>query len=645
MIINKGLNKIKLIKWSSMILILLLFAYSMALPVYAVDTVPTEEWAEKWEQRKSEEVQTNLVTDWPQGPAIGAESAILMEADTGIILYAKNVEEKMYPASITKMMTALLTVENCSMEETVTFSDEAIDNTEWGSSRIGIMKGEELSVEDCLYGLLLGSANEVAYGLAEHVGGSLDNFVQMMNERAQELGCVNTHFANASGLPDDNHYVCAYDMALIAQAFFENDTLCMISGTYTYTIGPTNKTDESRVMENHHKMVTGKKYEYDGIVGGKTGFTSVARQTLVTCAQRDGMKLICVVMMDESPYQFTDTADLFDYGFDSFKKLKISDYETRYSIDSDNFFHTNVDIMGSSKSILTLNELGYVVIPKTVDFENVSVRVDYDTKAAGAVANLEYYIGDNKVGSTTIDYAGKEEKTFEFANIITDSTDESYTYVPEQKTVFVTVTDVLKKILIVIGILFLITVAVAMIFGFIRSAKRAQMQKKKRYKQRSENRRYDYKKRSENKRHKEPVENNKKAGKDYMEPMYKELSKRATSAAESKTVNEYDIKQKEKENALYFDNEFAENEDIIEPTGLYDRDYIEEEYMDNEPEKGEDYYGEPFDEEDEEDREPQDDRDKMYINPEYLEQVQRYINRQNSETAELWPIDDPRRWQ
>lgn len=629
-------NILRWIRRSSMIVILLLFAFTNCLKVYAVDTVPTEEWAAKWEQRKLEPVQTNEVREWPQGPAIGAESAILMEADTGIILYGKNVEEKMFPASITKMMTALLVVENTTMEEIVTFSDAAIDNTEWGSSRIGIMKGEQLTVEQCLYGLLLGSANEVAYGLAEHVGGSLEGFVEMMNNKATELGCVNTHFANASGLPDDNHYVCAYDMARIAQAFFQNDTLCMISGTYSYTITPTNKTSESRPMDNHHKMVTGKKYEYEGIVGGKTGFTSVARQTLVTCAQREGMKLICVVMMDESPYQFLDTQSLFDYGFDSFKKLKISDYETRYNISSANFFHTNVDIMGSSKSILSLNEFGYVVMPKTIDFEQVRVNVDYNTTAKNAVANLEYYVGDNKVGSTTIDYASKDKKTFEFANIITESgVDSTYTYVPEQKTVFVTVRDIFKKILMVIGVLFLCTVIIAMIFGFIRSAKRAQMKKKKRYKQRSENRRYDYKKRSENRnRKKEPVENNTKAGKDYIEPVYKELSRRATNAAESKTINEYDIKQKEREDRLYFDNDQIENDDSFEYEGLYDTEYEEEMYEeDNEVADDSDYFEEAYDEEDEEDH--------FYVDPRY----EAYYKQASTSTVELLPLDDPRRWE
>lgn len=550
----------------SMILMLLLFSLLISvmspISIYAVDTVPTEEFVQAWEERKSLPVESNKITNWPNGPEIGAESAVLMEVETGTILYAKNIDERLYPASITKMMTALLVVENTTMEEVVTFSREAIDNTEWGSSRIGIMKGEELTIEECLYGLLLGSANEVAYGLAEHVGGDLNTFVEMMNQRAQALGCTNTHFINASGLPDENHYVSAHDMALIAKEFFSNDTLCMISGSTSYTISPTNKTDEKRPMENHHKMVSGKKYEYEGIIGGKTGFTKDARQTLVTCAQKEGMKLICIVMKDESPYQFLDTQELFDYGFNGFSKLKISDYESRYNISSANFFHTNIDIMGSSKSILSLNENGYAIVPKNINFNDARVEVDYNVKIKNAVAKLNYFVGDNLIGSTTIDYAGADKHSFEFANIITDTGDESYTYEPEQKTIFITVSDIVKKVAIVLGILFVILVIIALIFGFIRSARRAQMKKKKRYKQRSENsHKNNYKKRSENKRRHEPVDNNKNIGKKYMKPLYQDLSKRLEDAAGSETINEYDEIQKQRERELYLDSDLEDTDD------------------------------------------------------------------------------------
>ena len=518
--------------------ILSFFAFHVT--VYAVDTLPSEELTVLWEGRKSLPVETNAITSWPKGPENGTEAAVLMDVDTKTLLYAKNINEKLYPASTTKMMTALLVVENCQMDEVVTFSDEAIDNTEYGSSRIGIKKGEQLTVEQCLYGLLLGSANEVAYALAEHVGGDLETFVGMMNDKAASIGCTDTHFVNASGLPDPDHYVSALDLALIAREFFSNETLCMISGTAKYVIPTTNITDEERPLENHHKMIQGKKYAYDGIIGGKTGFTADARQTLVTCAQREGMKLICVVMKDESPYQFTDTADLLDYGFASFQKHNVADNENRYNIRSASFFHTKLDIMGSSKEILSLNKTGYIVIPKGMDFNEPTVMVDLDPGIEGAVAKLDYYVGDNRVGGTTLDYASNDGKTFEFANIITDNSgDQPESYTPDHKTVFVTVSDVVRKLFMIVGSLFLVILIITLILRFIKSAQRARLKKRKRYKKRSENKRYNYKKRSENRKRREIGEQ--LSSRDmYMEPIYKELQKRSADASGQIEEDYYD---------------------------------------------------------------------------------------------------------
>ena len=536
-------NKQFIGKFKIAVIVSMLTAFFLPVTVSAVDTLPTEEFQTQWEGRKSLPIDSNAIVSWPKGPENGTESAILMEVDTGAILYAKNINEPLYPASTTKMMTALLVAENCQMDEVVTFSDEAIDNTEWGSSRIGIMKGEQLTVEQCMYGLLLGSANEIAYGLAEHVGGDLDTFVGMMNEKAAALGCTNTHFVNASGLPDPEHYVSALDLAKIARAFFSNETLCMISGTPKYVIPATNKTDEERPLENHHKMISGKKYAYDGIVGGKTGFTSEARQTLVTCAQRDGMKLVCVVMKDESPYQFTDTADLLDYGFASFQKYNVADNETRYNIQSASFFHTKLDIMGSSKSILSLNKSGSIVIPKGMSFDDAEVTVDYEPGIEGAVARLDYFVGGNRVGGTTLDYASDDKQVFEFANIITNTSDEEpVSYKPDHKTVFVTVSDVVKKLFMIVGTLFFIILFITLIMRFVKSARRAGMKKRKRYKKRSENKRYNYKKRSENKRRRNPGEQ--LTPRDmYMQPIYKELQKRSADASGREEEEFYDEEQ------------------------------------------------------------------------------------------------------
>lgn len=520
MIGEKSRKSICRVLRSSILFMLLLFLYPQK--IYAVDTPPNEEQKMEYEQRKFMTVETNLLPDWPQGPIIGAESAIVMEVETGAILYSKNIDERLYPASITKMLTSLVVIEHCDLSEVVTFSSTAINNTEWGSSRIGIRPGEQLTVEECLYGLLLGSANEVAYGLAEHVGGDLETFVGMMNEKAAELGCINTHFANASGLPDSNHYVSARDMAIIAREFFKNETLSLISGTYTHTIPETNLVNEKRPLDNHHKMVTGKKYQYEGIVGGKTGFTSDARQTLVTCAQRNGLRLVCVVLKDESPNQFLDSADLLDYGFNNFQKLSIAENEVRYNLSSRTFFNTKLDIMGSSKSILSLNKSGYIIIPKTLEFNDAEVYVEYLDDDSNAIARLIYTVDGNFVGSTTIDYA-TDVKTFEFAKILTDETDkEPKKFKSETETIFISVKDVILSVLKVLGLLLLIIIIIAAIHSYMVSSKRKELLDKKRYKARSENNRNGkraYKKRSENRRRKNQVITQKKGASIYQEMM------------------------------------------------------------------------------------------------------------------------------
>ena len=189
-------------------------------------------------------------------PSVAAKSAILMDANSGEILYEKNINSKRYPASITKIMTTLVAIENCnSLYDTITYSQNAIDSIEPGSSQIYIEPGERLSVEDSLYAIMLESANEACNGVAEHIGGSIEGFVDMMNEKAKEIGCKNTHFMNPNGLHHDDHYVSAYDMALITKAALENEIFQKISSTVSYTVPVTNKCKTQRFLWNHHKMV------------------------------------------------------------------------------------------------------------------------------------------------------------------------------------------------------------------------------------------------------------------------------------------------------------------------------------------------------------------------------------------------------
>lgn len=247
-------------------------------------------------------------------PEIAAQGAVVIDANTKEIIYGKNADKKYYPASITKLMTALLVIENCNLDETVTFSKTATTNLESGAVSLGLVEGDQLTVRQCLYALLLKSANEVGNALAEHVSGSIAAFAELMTRRAAEMGCTNTHFMNPHGLNDPNHYTTPYDMALIASYAFANETLRKIDTTLSYKL-PATKTSGARTLSMGHKMLypTDSRY-YEGIIGGKTGYTSLAGNTLVTGAERNGVRLIAVVMKANGTH-YTDTKALLDYGF------------------------------------------------------------------------------------------------------------------------------------------------------------------------------------------------------------------------------------------------------------------------------------------------------------------------------------------
>lgn len=359
---------------------------------------------------------------WPEGPAVDSPCVILMEMSTGTILYEKNSTEQNYPASITKIMTTLLALENSDLNEIVTFSTEAIDNTE--GSGIARDYGEQMTMEQCLYAVMLSSANECAYAVAEHVGGTVENFVDMMNAKAQELGCETTHFVNPHGLFDENHYTSCYDMALIAKAAYENETFRIITGTARYTIPPTNKHEEETPLLNHNEMLypwQHLKYRYEYCTGGKTGYTNVARTTLVTFAEKDGMKLVCVVMRTESPSQWTDSTNLFNYAFDNFQLFNIADNETAY----DTSEAIEVGALNNNKAFVELDDEACVVLPKTTEFADASSQITYDVNDKDVVGTLTYTYAGKLVGSADIVRTGVEVQGFVFDN--EDDTSEDTT--------------------------------------------------------------------------------------------------------------------------------------------------------------------------------------------------------------------------
>jgi len=360
-------------------------------------------------------VESNQIQGWPQGPTVSARSAILIEAETGTILYAKNIHNKEYPASTTKILTTLIASEQCDMNEMVTFSHDAIYDTPYDSNHIALDVGESLTMEDCLKAILIRSANEVSFGVAEHIAGSCwEDFGAIMNERATELGALNSNFVNPNGLPDENHYTTAYDLAMIGRAFFANDILCNMTTSRMLEIQPS-ATQPDHIMEvNQMSLIRGGKYAYEYLVGCKTGYTNDARSSLVSCAEKDGLKLICVVLRDEAPYQYEDTIALFEYGFSNFRKLNVAENDTKYTMSSNAAYYTGNDILGNSRPILSLNTEDYIVLPNTLEFSDTKSSISYETQSDSQAALITYTYKDWVLGSASVDFTGTLESTYEF---------------------------------------------------------------------------------------------------------------------------------------------------------------------------------------------------------------------------------------
>lgn len=363
-------------------------------------------------------VQSNEIANWPTGPTVSAESAILMELDTGTILYEKNIHKQQYPASTTKILTTLIASETCSMDEWVEFSHDAVFDIDRGSNHIAINEGEKLTMEDCLNAILIRSANEVSLAVAEHIAkGPWEDFAPIMNERAKELGCLNSNFVNPNGLPNEEHVTTAYDLAMIGRAFFSNEALCKMTMTRMLHILPTEYQPREKNEVNKMELIPGGEYEYEYLVGCKTGYTNDARSTLVSCAEKNGMKLICVVLQDESPYQYEDTIALFEYGFSNFEKVNVSQTETKYNIDNTGSFYSDNDIFGNSKPILSLNQDDCIILPKTASFEDTVSTISYDTQNENQAALITYTYQNVYIGSASVDLASTQEDAYIFESI------------------------------------------------------------------------------------------------------------------------------------------------------------------------------------------------------------------------------------
>lgn len=345
-------------------------------------------------------LQALASTEWPSDISIDSDAGIVMDANTGVVLYGKNIHETYSPASITKVLTSLIVLEHCSLDETVTFSENAVYNVESNSSSAGYDTGDTASVKDCLYALLLKSANEAANALAEHVAGSADAFAVLMNEKAAELGCQDSHFANPSGLNNEEHYVSAYDMALITRAAFENPTFAKIVETTYYKLPPNQKNPEGQGISPGNKLVKKNwpQYYRPDVLGGKTGYTSIALNTLVNGARQGDTTLITVILHSNNT-QYEDTSRLLDFGFNNFQSVKIADYDQTFSNIGKDLKIADVSTAGGES--LSIDPDSRVVLPKTADFSETTNSFDYEVPAGapdGTIACVTYSLGEHKVG-------------------------------------------------------------------------------------------------------------------------------------------------------------------------------------------------------------------------------------------------------
>lgn len=293
-----------------------------------------------------------LANNTNSGPDINAESALLIDNKTNKVLYSKDMNRKMFPASTTKILTAILVLENHSLDEKVTASYNAVMTIPSGYSTASIQIDEVLTVEQLLELLLVHSANDAANVLAEYTGGSIDSFVAMMNTKINELGLSDTHFTNPYGLQDNNHYTTAHDLAIIMQYCLKNDDFRKIAGQASCAIPSTNKSEPRKYSSTNELLIAGNSNYYPNLIAGKTGYTSEAGECLVSAAYNDNLELVGVIL--NSNNRFKDTRSLYNYGYTNFSIKNIVNEKD---------IITNVEVKNATKDTKNLNLLVSENIP------------------------------------------------------------------------------------------------------------------------------------------------------------------------------------------------------------------------------------------------------------------------------------------
>lgn len=367
---------------------------------------------------------TNAATIKP--PSVSADGAIILDADSGNIIYGKNIDKPFPPASTTKIMTALLTLENCKLQDIVTVGKNP---PEADGSKIYIFEGEKLTVDQLIHGLLLASANDCAEALAEHMGGSIEGFAKMMNKRAKELGCKNTNFVNPSGLYNDKHRSSARDLALIMRELVKHPEYSKIAKTISYKIPPTNVCKEERPLWNENKLVQPySKFYYNYCEGGKTGYTVQSFHSYVSSASKNNHRLIVALTHDKEKTFFKDSVELFKYGFENFNLIKpyvkgqvienyIIEKDLKMPLVVNNDFYCTVEKGKTSNSKFKIQP-------------NIDKNIKKLTVKKGETIGTGDVIFDGKnVGQVTLLCGKNYEPKKTFISIITNKNKLKFTYI------------------------------------------------------------------------------------------------------------------------------------------------------------------------------------------------------------------------
>lgn len=372
-----------------------------------------------------------ISTCYASAIALSSKSTILVDADSGYILDEKNSNDKVFPASTTKVLTAILAIENLDLSKAIVVTKSGID-IPWDSSKVNLVEGEVISVQNLLYCTLLNSGNDAANMLAEAVSGSVSKFVELMNEKAKQLGCKNTHFVNAHGYHDNNHYTTSHDMAIILRYAIQSETFKQICQTATYTVPATNKS-KKRALVNSNRLILTKEqspyaYPYQYALGGKTGYTSEAGRCFIGWARKNDKSLISCVF--DAPVEgkldkkFVDTVNLYEYGFNNFKKKQIifkDDYVFKITDEKNKLEYTlkldkNISILANEETDIT--GIGYSLSSDDIDFNKL-----LDGSQQGV--DITFNINDKDYNNTTITSRlsvsnNKEIHEFNFNNLLSN---------------------------------------------------------------------------------------------------------------------------------------------------------------------------------------------------------------------------------